>query len=1106
MTHTTRLLAAGTLLLLMASASPVYADNFDDLRAKWLVALTGGSAADPTDADIATQIAVISANAQSYSTNLIRTSDRSALWSDQADFSKSATLSNNYGRLSTMALAYSTPGSTLYQDATLAADIVSALDWLNTSYYNTSTVYFDNWFHWQIAIPKTLNNIMTLMYGNLTAAQRANYIAAIDHFVPDPTKRKKANGDDFDLTETGANLIDKCMVVIVRGMLEKSPSKLITGRDALSGVLPYVTSGDGFYEDGSFVQHTTVAYTGGYGGSLLSAISKMIGLLGGSAWDFSDPAIANVYAWANNAFRPVIYDGAALDAVRGRNIAYESTGDHVAGRGMVAPMAQLALVAPASEAPALKAMVKGWIQRDTTFGSSYYQPTTTAGGTQTGLAITDLAALKSIANDSAVTAQDEATEARVFAGMDRVVQREPGHAFVLSLFSPRISAFEYGNGENIKGWWTGIGMTNLLNADQTQYLGNYWPTVDMTRLPGTTTDHTGSGTPVGFKSYLNTKAWVGGTVVNGRYAVAGMNYSMSGVTGSTLTGKKSWFMFGNRITALGAGITSSDNVAVETIVENRKLNSAGDNALTVDGSGKSVSAGWSESMADVKWAHLAGSVTGADIGYHFPVATTVQGLREARTGNWYAINNGSSSTGSTTAYTHTFLSLALNHGSNPSGAAYAYTLLPNLSALETSAYASAPTVRILENSSEAQAVNDTALQVTGANFWKNATKTVYDGTRHLITANRMASVAMQEADGELDVSVADPTQTNTDTIGVEIGRSATSVLSADSGVTVDQLSPSVKLTVAVSGAVGKSFSVRLGGVTTGVDVTPSLPAYQAPTTSVSSTSTLDAYIRGGTYASTAYGSNSYAVVAKASLRKALFQFSLSNVPDGATIKSAQVVLTPDTVSGTGITHRAFLLASNSWTESVTWNTQPAASSTTPLTTWTPAVGTAVSIDVTSAATAAISVDRKLSLLVDSLSDTYASYATREYTANTAYRPTLVVTYTPASSTTASVIDATASVKIAQSGLTLDRATQQSKGTVSFTNKTAASLNAPLVFRLDALSSGVTLANATGSQSGAPTLTLSQPTLAPGATITVATNFLNPNRVAISYVPKLFATQ
>jgi polygalacturonase len=101
-------------------------------------------------------------------------------------------------------------------------------------------------------------------------------------------------------------------------------------------------------------------------------------------------------------------------------------------------------------------------------------------------------------------------------------------------------------------------------------------------------------------------------------------------------------------------------------------------------------------------------------------------------------------------------------------------------------------------------------------------------------------------------------------------------------------------------------------------------------------------------------------------------------------------------------------------------------------------------------------------------------------------------------------DVTASLKIVQSGLTLNRTTGLMSGTVTLTNTSTASISGLLLFRPDALPAGVTLANATGTQSGAPTITLPVTSLAPGASVTVPTSFDNPNRSLISYTPKLFA--
>jgi hypothetical protein len=101
-------------------------------------------------------------------------------------------------------------------------------------------------------------------------------------------------------------------------------------------------------------------------------------------------------------------------------------------------------------------------------------------------------------------------------------------------------------------------------------------------------------------------------------------------------------------------------------------------------------------------------------------------------------------------------------------------------------------------------------------------------------------------------------------------------------------------------------------------------------------------------------------------------------------------------------------------------------------------------------------------------------------------------------------DVTASMKLVQSGLTLDRATQKMTGTVSFTNMSNTTFSGSLLFRLDNLTAGVTLDNRSGSQGGAPTLALPATTLSPGQTVTFTTIFLNPNRVSIGYTAKLFS--
>jgi predicted extracellular nuclease len=100
-------------------------------------------------------------------------------------------------------------------------------------------------------------------------------------------------------------------------------------------------------------------------------------------------------------------------------------------------------------------------------------------------------------------------------------------------------------------------------------------------------------------------------------------------------------------------------------------------------------------------------------------------------------------------------------------------------------------------------------------------------------------------------------------------------------------------------------------------------------------------------------------------------------------------------------------------------------------------------------------------------------------------------------------DVTASVKVARSGLTLNRGNGKMTGTVTFTNTSSSALAGPLTFRLDSLTAGITLDNASGAQNGAPYITLPGG-LAVGASVTVTTTFSNPNKTAITYTPVLLS--
>jgi hypothetical protein len=96
------------------------------------------------------------------------------------------------------------------------------------------------------------------------------------------------------------------------------------------------------------------------------------------------------------------------------------------------------------------------------------------------------------------------------------------------------------------------------------------------------------------------------------------------------------------------------------------------------------------------------------------------------------------------------------------------------------------------------------------------------------------------------------------------------------------------------------------------------------------------------------------------------------------------------------------------------------------------------------------------------------------------------------------------VSVAKSGLAVNRTTGKYTGTVTFTNTSGVLIQGPLQFKLDGLTAGVTLDNQSGVQGGAPYISLSNASIAPGATVTVPVTFTNPSKALIAYTAKLFS--
>ncbi|WP_405453186.1 polysaccharide lyase 8 family protein [Streptomyces achromogenes] len=786
---TAAVLGLGTTWALTAS------EEFPALRARWRTLILG-EGFDPAAEPFRSRLADLGGTAGRYLATMAPAAG--SLWpdlvyadrepdTDEESYAFSSRLNGSYGRLGTLAQAYCQPGTGLTGDPRVRDALLTGLGHLHDDVYHAGQVPYGNWYNWQIGIPQALLDLCVLLYDALPPARLAGFLAAVDHFVPDSVVA------GYTGNSTGANRVDLCRVLALRGAVGADAGKVALARDALSPVFRYVTSGDGLYADGSFIQHRSVPYTGSYGAVLLGGLGLLFALLAGSGWEVTDPGRQHVFDAVERAWAPFVYNGLVMDGVSGRAISRGRAAgsrlqqdDHTRGHAVLAAITLLGQGASAAENARWQGLVKGWMERDRT-SPPLADPT---------LSVPHLARLKAIQDDASVPAVPEPTGHRLFPCMARATHRRPGWAASLSMADRRISHYETGDGENLRGWHTGAGMLYWWGAASggDQYSDAFWPTVDPYRLPGTTVSRKvlADGAGGDWGAAKPDVHWVGGASDGQRAAVG---QYLKGLL-SSLRAKKSWFFLDDAVVCLGAGITCADGTAVETTVDNRNLGAAGDAPFTADGTARSAGAAWSRTLTGAGWAHLGGHG-----GYVFPGGATVRALREARDGSWSLIDKG----GSTAVLTRTYQTLYVDHGTDPTDAAYAYVLLPGATVEATRARAAdTGWLSVLANSNRLQGVSVPSAGFTGVNFW-------FGGTAGALTASDPCCVVVcEKADGTAVIVVSDPMRMRTG-LTVTWRRAVTAVMSAPATLVSSATGAELTLTFGdLSGTAGAGQQVTVG--------------------------------------------------------------------------------------------------------------------------------------------------------------------------------------------------------------------------------------------------------------------------------------------------------
>ncbi len=541
--------------------------QFQEMRDRWTERLTGNSLwkGDATSENYKKILAANEEKAEAAREKLVKDSD-TELFSDlnltmdlykngstSTTSTDSVAYSDAVSRIQSMAVVYASEGSQYYQDETLKEDILYALQWYYDNVWNEeldNKAMFGNWYHWWISLPQGISNIVILMHDEMPADLINSEAKVLKHFNEDPKTVYKVKGAAGPMEMTGANLSETSLASQLRGAACSDPLAVINGTKYFDEFICVVEKGkEGILSDGSFIQHTNLAYTGGYGSTLLNTADKLVYISAGTDWEVDSEKLDVLWNFIWDGIRPLYADGAVFDMVEGRGLARPTSTDLKTGRVILEAVALLSKSAPEEWRGKLQSFVKYQAQAGiSAMGEEEYF---------TGRSAAAMSAVQDILSDSSVEAVDNVGYAKVFGGMDKAVSHNPDFSLGISYASARTGRFEFGNEENKQGWHQSDGATYIYNGDPNQYSDNYWNTVDNQRLAGITTDHS-AWSLANWGNYPGNANLNGGSSV-GQFATVTMNFkNYKDATNPNLAARKSWFVFDNEVVALGMGISGID--------------------------------------------------------------------------------------------------------------------------------------------------------------------------------------------------------------------------------------------------------------------------------------------------------------------------------------------------------------------------------------------------------------------------------------------------------------------------------------------------------------------------------------------------------------------
>ena len=656
--------------------------------------------------------------------------------------------------------AYTNPGNKYYESEALYEKIVAALN-----YWYQRNPYCDNWWYNQIAEPQRIGVLLIQM-----RIGKQQIPADLENRTLQRMKTDGGNPADW----TGANRTDIALHWIYRACLTADVTLLRNAINYVYNPVQY-TTGEGFQHDNCYFQHGAQLYIGGYGDEILKGVTQVAMYTRGTQYALSEARLQLLSKFMRETYYQTIRGVYMLFDVLGRGVSRPSG----TSKGSASLYAERMMILDPEHAEEYAAIIERLGGRK----SADY-------------------GLKPL-------------HTHYFRG-DYTLHVRPGYTFDVRTVSTRTMRCEYGNGENLKTYFMSDGCTNMVIKGN-EYAGIFamW---DWARIPGVTAPQMKT-IPQAVSDWQTrgTSRFAGG-VSDSIYGATAYSYEDKYKNINT-TARKAWFFFDDEVVCLGAGITSTATVPVNTTINQCTL-VGGKATVSANGQVSEVAMGEYAYDNNLNWAWHN------NIGYVFPDGGNVFLLNQSRSGSWYDINT----TASKTVMKKNVFTLGFNHGQSPKDDTYAYIVVPNKSSAAEMAAYPMDNIEILANTDSMQVVRNKKLGVWEFIFYQGATFTHGELS---IKVNKGCALLFKDIEKpSVQFHIADPAQTQSkitvevhipsvslQTKSIECDFTGTGIYAGQSKVyTVDTNSPTGLQPVGTVSAVGLSVYPNPAAVNEAVSV------------------------------------------------------------------------------------------------------------------------------------------------------------------------------------------------------------------------------------------------------------------------------------------------